>query len=240
MCCADGRFFLSYYRKFPPRKMKPYYEENGIQIFHGDCREIVPSLASVDLVLTDPPYGTNNNCDYTRFSGGQRKNATLPQGRTWESVHADQQAFDPAPLLEYPNVIVWGANNFSDKLPAGAWLVWDKKQPGLEGKFMSDCEVAWKKGGCGVFLFRHVWDGFNRATERGSHMHPTQKPVALMKWCLSFYPKARLVLDPFMGSGTTLRAAKDLGLRAIGIEINEAYCQVAVERLRQGSLFAAS
>lgn len=216
--------------------MTPYYQEDGITIYHGDCREVLPTLEKVDLVLTDPPYGTDNDCDYTRFSGGQRKNATLPQGRIWDAVHDDNQAFDPSFLLGFPNVVIWGANNFSDKLPPGALLVWDKKQAGLEGQFMSDAEVAWKKGGCGVFLFRHVWDGFNRASERGRHWHPTQKPVALLRWCLSLFPKAQMVLDPFMGSGTTLRAAKDLGLSAIGIEIEEKYCAIAVERLRQGSL----
>jgi site-specific DNA-methyltransferase (adenine-specific) len=219
--------------------LKPYYQDEYATIYHGDCREILPQLAPVDLVLTDPPYGTNNNCDYTRFSGGQRKNATLRQGRVWDSVSGDNEPFDPGFLLNFPNVVIWGANNFSDRLPAGAWLVWDKKHPGLEGKFMSDCEVAWKKGGCGVFLFRHVWDGFNRASEKGKHFHPTQKPVALFRWCLSLFPKANTVLDPFMGSGTTLRAAKDLGLKSIGIEIEEQYCEIAAKRLLQEVLWTS-
>lgn len=217
--------------------MKKYYEDEWATIYNGDCREVMTSLPPVDLLLTDPPYGTSNNCDYTRFSGGQRKNATLRQGRAWKAVNNDDKPFDPAPFLDYPNVVLWGANNFSDKLPAGAWLVWDKKQPGLEGKFMSDCEVAWKKGGCGVFLYRHVWDGFNRATERAEHYHPTQKPVALMAYCLGLFPKTRTVLDPFMGSGSTLRAAKDLGIKSIGIELEEKYCEIAAQRLQQEALF---
>jgi len=211
--------------------MRPYYEENGIVIYNADCRELLP-LLSADLVLSDPPYGISNNCDYTRFSGGRRK-PTLKQGRVWQSVIGDDAPFDPTRLLGFPNVILWGANNFSNLLPGGSWLIWDKKQDGLEGKFMSDAEVAWKSSGHGVFLFRHRWNGFNRASARALHYHPTQKPVELMRWCLSLFPKCKAVLDPYMGSGTTLRAAKDLGRKAIGIEISEQYCEIAAKRLAQ-------
>lgn len=214
---------------------EPYYDFGGITIYHGDCREILPELEreSVDLVLTDPPYGTSNNTDYTRFTGGQRLSASMRQGKVWPAVTGDTFAFDPAPFLAYPSVILWGANNFSDKLPAASWLVWAKKDDAGLGQFMSDCEVAWSKGGCGVFLWHHTWDGFNRRSERGKFFHPTQKPVALMEWCLHRKPKARTILDPFMGSGTTLLAAKNLGRKAIGIEVSEAYCQIAVKRLSQ-------
>lgn len=215
--------------------MKPYYQDESCTIYHGDCREILPLLEprNVDLVLSDPPYGTKTNTDYTRFSGGQRNDPRWRKGKTWEGIEGDGNAFDPSPWLEFQKVILWGANNFSHKLPPGSWLVWAKKEQGNFGNFLSDCEVAWSKGGCGVFLFHHVWDGFIRQTERGTSLHPSQKPVALMEWCLRRNPSSGVILDPYMGSGSVLRAAKNLGKKAIGIEQKEGYCAVAASRLAQ-------
>lgn len=122
----------------------PDYQRDGITLYLGDSEEIAIELEDegVDLVLADPPYGTKNDCDYTRFTGGQRKNATLRQGRVHKPIAGDDKPFNPSLWLGFPNVVLWGANNFSDRLPQGAWFVWDKKNDGLEGKFMSDCEVA--------------------------------------------------------------------------------------------------
>jgi len=209
----------------------PDYQRDGITLYCGDCLEILPEIGAVDAVITDPPYGVSNDCDYTRFTGGQRKNATLPQGRVHQAIEGDDKPFDPAPWLDFPHVVLWGANNFSERLPQGAWFVWDKKNEGLEGKFMSDCEVAWRKGGVGVFMFRHVWDGFNRATERGEHHHPSQKPVALMEWCIERHPKANVILDPYMGSGTTGVACVRLGKQFVGIEKEDAHFATAVKRI---------
>lgn len=214
---------------------KPYYndERAGIQIYLGDCREILPLLPKADLILTDPPYGEKNNCDYTRFTGGQRTNSRMRAGKTHGNIHDDHLKFDLSLLPESNVSIIWGANNFFDMLGKGALLVWDKKSDGLEGKFMSDAEVAWFSRGCGVFIFRHKWDGFNRASERNVFLHPTQKPVELMEFCIQRSRTAGLILDPFCGSGSTLRAAKDLGRKAIGIEIEERYCEIAAKRLQQ-------
>lgn len=210
---------------------KPDYQRDGITLYCGDCLEILPELSGVDAVVTDPPYGTKNNCDYTRFSGGQRKNATLRQGRVHAAIVGDDVPFDPMPFIDYENVVLWGANNFSHKLPPGGLLVWDKKNDGLEGKFMSDAEVAWKKGGCGVFIFRHVWDGFNRASERGQHLHPSQKPVALMQWCIERHKGVRRVCDPYMGSGPTAVACLNLSVEFIGIEKDPQHFATAVKRI---------
>lgn len=218
--------------------MKPYYSESGIEIYHGDCREIlvafplVRNTSFVDLVLTDPPYGINNNADYTRFTNGAFvHNRNFSE---FENIKGDSQPFDPAKFLDFAQVIMFGANCFSDKLPLGSWLVWNKKPDANLGNFLGDCEVAWKKGGHGVYLFNHVWDGCNRQTERGVTLHPNQKPLSLITWCILNHSKdAQTILDPFMGSGTTLRAAKDLGRKAIGIEIEEKYCEIAANRLRQ-------
>ncbi len=198
----------------------------------GDCLEVLPTLGTVDGVITDPPYGVKNNCDYTRFTGGKRANTKMRQGIAHASVAGDDTPFDPSPFLGFSNVCLWGANNYSDRLPQGAWYVWDKKDDGLEGKFMSDCEVAWRKGGVGVFIFRHVWDGFNRDSERGEHHHPTQKPVALMIWCVERNSSGGdRVLDPFMGSGTTGVACIRTGRKFIGIEKDPKYFDIACRRI---------
>jgi site-specific DNA-methyltransferase (adenine-specific) len=211
--------------------VKAYYESDGITIYHGDCREILPALEPIDLVVTDPPYGAAIDANYHRFSGG------VARQHKYSAVAGDKERFDPAPWIQYPYVILWGANCYSDRLPMGIWLVWDKRFAN-GSSFLADAEVAWMKGGdggkaggSGVYIYSQTWMGFVRNEPR--HGHPTQKPVALMRWCISKSKAAGAILDPFMGSGTTLRAAKDLGRRAIGIEIEEKYCEIAAKRLSQ-------
>jgi site-specific DNA-methyltransferase (adenine-specific)/modification methylase len=101
---------------------------------------------------------------------------------------------------------------------------------------MSDGEIAWTNTTKSTRIFRHLWFGLARESEVGSHLHPTQKPIALMTWCIrqSRVLPGSLILDPYMGSGPTIRAAKDANCRAIGIEIEERYCEVAARRLEQG------
>lgn len=218
--------------------MTPLYDRDGITIYNADCRDILPSVdpSSVALLLTDPPYGIAHDTDYTRFSGG------LSDVRyTYVPVANDAEPFDPTPLLAFPRCILFGANAFSDRLPTGSWLVWDKRPPGGQKSVMSDAEVAWFSHGHGVYIHSHPWDGFNRASERGYNVHPTQKPVALMRWILERWTKpGDLILDPYMGSGPVAAAAYQLGRRYIGIELVPEYCQAAINRLAQPVLFAAS
>lgn len=223
-------------------QIKPYYEESGITIYHGDCRDVLPSLqASIsypgppaktrpfafDLVLTDPPYGI----------GFVHHAKNIPHATKFSeiAVIGDEEPFDPAFCLEAgATAILWGANHYASRLPdAPGWLIWDKRED-VGAKHMGDAELAWTDVITSVRKFDHLWDGFNKRSERGiPRVHPTQKPVALMRWCLSLAPNARTIVDPFMGSGTTLRAAKDMGRKAIGIEIEERYCEIAANRLRQ-------
>jgi DNA modification methylase len=209
--------------------MKPYYDHGGITIYHGDCRETAPRLGTEFAVVSDPPYGMNWNTKMTRFSGGTLGASRV---RDWPQVSGDNVAFDPTPWLVYPAVLLWGVNHFAQRVPVGTWLVWLKKPAARYGAFLSDAEIAWQAGGHGIYAFEFQWEGLNRAEERGEHYHPTQKPKALMRWCIERLPEMPL-LDPYMGSGTTLRAAKDLGRRAIGIEIEERYCELAARRLEQ-------
>lgn len=220
----------------------PYYDDGQAVIYHGDCRKILPAidLSGVDLLLTDPPYGISLNTDNSRFSG--RKGNISGDGNGKGSVDGapianDDKPFDPSFLLSFgQHQIVWGWNHFPSSLPRGTCLVWIKRFDESFGLFLSDAEVAWMSKGHGVYCRRDLSNNAI-ANER---VHPTQKPVSLMRWCIDFFPNSRTVLDPYMGSGTTLRAAKDMGRRSIGIELDERYCEVAAQRLMQEALWGAA
>jgi site-specific DNA-methyltransferase (adenine-specific)/modification methylase len=211
--------------------LKPYYQDDWATIYHGDCRDVLPMLEPVDLVLTDPPYGIN----YAHSGDGRGKHSR----RNVERITGDNDPFDPSFLLSHPNVIMWGADHYAQRLPEGRWLVWDKLN-GLDSfDTFSDVEIAWhsKKGASRIF--RLLWKGILQGEKEfgvGKRWHPTQKPISLMAWCIKQAGAVSSLCDPFMGSGTTLRAAKNMGIKSTGIEIEERYCQIAVERLRQESL----
>ncbi len=212
----------------------PYYQDDSVTIYHGDCREILPSVEA-DLVVTDPPYGI-------RYSPSQNsKKAWGDKTFVGDVVVAgDDEPFDPTPLLRFPALVLFGANHYADKLPASpSWIVWDKRD-GMTSNDFADCELVWTNLPGVARLFRHQWSGALRASERGEpRLHPTQKPVVVMRWILTRCPEG-IVLDPFMGSGSTLRAAKDIGRKSIGIEIEERYCEIAVKRLAQEVLFGVA
>ena len=200
--------------------MTLYHESDGVTLYHGDCREILPQLGRFDLLLTDPPYGIGDKM----------------QGGTWgaASKYADFRQWDKAPeqsllsamMSQCGDAVIWGGNYFA--LPGSrCWLVWRKTNA---VPTMAGAELAWTSLDKPV----QVLDLPVGAHSTG---HPTQKPLALMRWCLQFAPSAKTILDPFAGSGTTLLAAKLEGRKAVGIEISEEYCEIAVERLRQRLLF---
>lgn len=208
--------------------MTPYYEDQWAKIFLGDCRELLPQMPKADLILTDPPYGINLD---TAFN--TRRRGVKAAAKDYPRVHGDESDFDPSFLLGYP-CIIWGANYFCSKLPkSSGWLVWDKRC-GRMINDQADGELAFTSMVKGVRILHHEWNGFRRDSEVGEGYHPTQKPVALMKWCLSYrWVPEGTVCDPFMGSGPTLVAAKQLNRKAIGIEIEERYCEISARRLCQ-------
>lgn len=211
-----------------------YFKDDDSLIYCADCRSILPMIPekSIDLVLTDPPYGVPVMVDGD-FYGGKNRAAN---GRAYSPVVGNDEEFDPAIVLSIgSHYILWGANHYAHKLPyIGRWLVWDKRCQQQPTRTQADCELAWCSDYGAARIFYHVWDGMIKDSEKGiPRQHPTQKPVALMKWCLDFYPEALLTLDPYMGSGSTIKAAKDLNRKCIGIEIEEKYCKIAVDRLRQ-------
>lgn len=206
--------------------VEPYYAKDGIVIYNADCREVLPHLPKVDLVLTDPPYGIGKifkggSCGGWEKQGGQRAKRNL-----WDDV-APQDAVNLI-CNHYSDsmIAIWGGNYFGLP-PSRCWLVWNKPRRNFS---LSDAELAWTNQDALV----RVFDGPAYETEA---VHPTQKPLKLMTWCINWAKDAQTILDPFMGSGTTLVAAKMLGKRAIGIELEEEYCRIAVERLAQGNLF---
>lgn len=209
--------------------MTPYYSKDGIQIFVGDCRDVLPGIR-FDVVISDPPYGISHPTNYASRGRGNMTACT-----DYKPVYGDDKPFDPSIWIKYP-CILWGANYYASKLPdVSGWMVWDKERP--DDLDQSTCELAWSNYVKGVRRFRYFWHGCMRQGRESLH-HPTQKPVALMKWCIGMkWTPEGTILDPYMGAGSTLIAAKALGRKAIGIELSEAYAKIAVERLRQGELF---
>ncbi len=215
---------------------RPYYQDASVTIYHGDCREVLPTLPVDAAIVSDPPYGMKWNTDSTRFTGCAHKRG---DGRKdYGAIHDDANAFDPSPWLSFSSVVLWGANHYAHALPVGSWLVWVKKHDHLFGTFLSDAELAWTKGGHGVYAMKRSFPPPSRAKEAGAFgVHPTQKPLDLMRWCIETRTDdGQLVCDPYMGSGTTLVAAKAMGRTAIGIEIEERYCEIAARRCSQETL----
>jgi site-specific DNA-methyltransferase (adenine-specific) len=204
--------------------MTPYYQDGAVTIWHGDCRALLAGLGA-DVIVSDPPYGIG----YAHAGTGGGKHSR----RNTAPVVGDDEPFDPSFLLGFRDAILWGANHFAGALPRGRWLVWDKLDGLASFDSFSDVEFAWQKTGTAGRMFRYLWKGICQAGDKeGGRQHPTQKPVPLMRWCIGLVGDG-LILDPFMGSGTTLRAAKDLGRKAIGIEIEERYCEIAAKRMAQ-------
>jgi len=212
-------------------------------LYLGDCLELLPIEA--DAVITDPPYGiklqTRNG---TRGNTPPHSNRKLT-ANNWRPVLGDDQPFDPSPWLEYPIVVLWGANCYCDKLTRGMkWLVWDKRE-GVMQNDNSDCEMAWTNQKGLLRIHRQLWAGLlQRGEENGqARIHPTQKPVALMALCLeeAKVPEGATVLDPYMGSGTTGIACLRTNRNFIGIEKDPTYFKIACDRIErevnQGVMF---
>jgi site-specific DNA-methyltransferase (adenine-specific)/modification methylase len=208
----------------------PYYEDAHSTIYNADCRDILPHLPKVDLVLTDPPYGIGEAAGKNKTRGLAAKPTDYGDD-SW-----DDNPIDPCLLRDVLSAgslcCMWGGNYYEME-PSPSWLVWEKMNGQTD---FADCELAWTNYGCAVRLKKHLWNGMLRKGREYRH-HPTQKPLEVIEWAMSLCPgEPQTILDPFMGSGTTLVAAKQLGRKAIGIEISRDYCEIAVNRLRQGVL----
>lgn len=205
--------------------LTPFYQDDLVRLYCGKCESLLPQLeVRAGLCLTDPPYGINWNCDYAVWVKPSKKMQGGNKRRSYENIENDEKLIDPTFLLKYPTVILWGATYFLDYLGVGSLLVWHKRSSG----FLADAEAAWMNRGGGVYVYTEAVEKM-----QNERTHPTQKPVGLMKWCIDKAGGDGLILDPFAGSGTTLVAAKLLGRPSIGIEMNEKYCQMIVDRLNK-------
>lgn len=203
-------------------------------LYLGDSLEILPALGAVDAVVSDPPYGI-------AFAHGGNDRSGIGKGKyatkfAKVAIAGDDKPFDPTPMLTIaPIIILWGGNHFADSLPpSSSWFVWDKRAASHHSNDFADCELAWTNRKGVARVFRHQWDGMMRASERGiERVHPTQKPIELMKWCLEQIPGAESICDPYMGSGSTGVACAKLGRKFIGIELDEGYFDTACKRIRE-------
>jgi DNA modification methylase len=244
--------------------MKPYYDRDGITIYHGDCREVLPTLGPVDHVITDPPYEAEAHTKGRRV--GRANGATELQDKwAWKGPHGTlrYQHLDFPALDEELRQFVacsfarltkrWclvfsqaeGAHIWESELRLAGlsrrrWCVWTK--PDGQPQFSGDRPgVGYETIVATHAAGRSTWNGGGRIgvfvhpkTNQGGTGHMTEKPLPLMRELVSlFTDPGETILDPFMGSGTTLRAAKDLGRRAVGIELEEKWCEVAAKRLSQ-------
>ena len=210
----------------------------------GDCLELMKDIPdkSIDLVLTDPPYGIGWDSEKPSMSAGLRKDGTRRKDKTWskrkpknyisgdwDNARLGKKFFEEMKRVSL-TMIIWGANYYVDMIePSGAWLVWDKKVP--DGMSLSRCELAYCDRGGHTELFEYLWAGYKKHKPEPRY-HPTQKPVALFEWILNKYSNpGDTVLDPFLGSGTTLLACRKTGRNGIGFEINPEYESIIRKRI---------
>ena len=211
-------------------------------LYRGDCMDVLPTLPKVDAVITDPPYGigmcksqNNKNGKYGKQNGEQHESLD------WDAAIPDKPVFDL--LIECAQFqVFWGANYYSQHLTnERGWIVWDKLNDGFYST--SDGELAWTNIGQRLKFFRrsHGLDKGFMVKDGYGNVHPTQKPVPLMAFCIENCPKAETILDPFMGSGTTGVAAVQMGRQFIGIEREPKYFDIACKRIedaqRMGDMF---
>lgn len=241
--------------------MKPYYDEDGITIYHGDCFDILHDLDGIGAVITDPPYSSGGAFRGDRAQQTSRKyvnSGTAAYRPEFAGDNRDQRSFliwstlwlNAARNASVPGAVLCSFIDWrqlptlSDAIQAAGWTwrgvaVWSKKfgRP-TPGRFSNACEyVVWGSNGP-----MEAWDSYPPGIYEASppsgdaKSHIAQKPLEVMDWLLQVVRPGSVILDPFMGSGTTLEAAKRAGFRAIGIDVDERYCEIAAQRLAQGVL----
>ena len=226
--------------------MEPYYQDSFCTIYHGDCLELLPQMAKVDLVLTDPPYNLNKHY-------GKNSNDNLQESIYWPWLtsifeecfklmddgymylsHSDKGIYRAKPAIEelgfkYLQTLVWwGKNGYSMQMSRKTWSYRHELILFLEKGEPSPL-IA---GEPGMWYTSVIEAARPQSNFKDGRYHATQKPLKLYLTLLQRTP-GNIVLDPFLGSGTTLVAAKQLNRKAIGIEIEEKYCEIAANRLRQ-------
>lgn len=203
----------------------------GQRLILGDCLQVMPTLGRFDAVVTDPPYGIGS---WSATGGNSLSQEECDKINAWDSAAFVPEALASA-FAAAPMQVVWGGNYF-DLPPCAGPLLWNKN---FRGMHYADGEFAWRNFGKSL----RILDLSIQGTEvrQSGRKHPTQKPVALMEWCLGFLPDSKTILDPFMGSGTTLVACQRMGRQGTGIELDPDYFEIACKRVedaaRQPDLF---
>lgn len=210
--------------------MTPYYSDGLVTLYNADCRDVLP-LLSFDLLVTDPPYGIRHSSNYVCAS-------TTARWMNSEICGDESVALRDAVLSRSAEWACFGTIKETKPPGTRGVLVWDKGP----ASGMGDLSFPWKLSWELVFVAGRGWTGardegvlkgFGIVTRASmGRLHPNEKPVSLLRHLISKH-SARTVCDPFMGTGSTVFAAKELGRRAIGIEIEERYCEIAAERCRQ-------
>jgi len=215
----------------------------------GDCLAIMPTLGRFDAVVTDPPYGQKYRAPAPRKSAASTRglngnwvrkgNRPSPDRVIGDDAHVDLSAL----FLMADDMLIWGVHRLSSHLPSGQWLFWDKRVD-LPPIDQGDGEAAWVNREGPIRIIRHKWSGLiiEPNTEESqrvpgtssaqARLHPTQKPIRVMRWSIEQFPDARTILDPFMGSGTTLVACQRMGRHGTGIELDPDYFEIACKRVR--------
>lgn len=196
-------------------------------LYLGDCARVMPFLQGVDAILTDPPYGISE------AAGKNKSRGKLAVSRDygvddWDNFPATVSKIELMREIA-PIQIIFGGNYY-DLPPTSCWLVWDKKNGKSD---FADCELAWTNLKKATRRIEFMWNGMLRQNNEPRGDHPTQKPVEVMRWCLSHIPDAETVLDPFMGSGTTGVACAREGRKFIGIEREEKYFEASCRRIAE-------
>jgi len=200
-------------------------DDGRVKLWLGDCLDVLPTLAagSVDAVVTDPPYGI-----------GESSNAGRNSDKAAKTRHYDESDWDAGINQEAVNAfvaatkeaIVFGGNYY-ELPPARCWLVWDKLNTGQR----ADCELAWTNLDRAVRRIAHRWNGMIREGDDPRGVHPTQKPQAVMEWAIQWLRGGEVIVDPFMGSGTTGVACVRLGRKFLGVEKEPKYFEIAKRRI---------
>ncbi len=208
---------------------KPHYQDDLVTIYNNDCLLVMPALRPIDIIITDPPYGIGETNEKNLTRG------TLAKPKDYGKYNWDKTKVAPIymEMLKYVSrhQIIFGGNYYKELGETKCFLVWDKDNGNND---FADCELAWTNFDKAVRKIKYRWNGMlqENMAEKEERFHPTQKPLGLMIKIIEDYTNASdIILDPFMGSGTTLVAAKALGRKAIGIEMNKQYCDIAVKRL---------
>ncbi len=188
-------------------------------LYLGDCLDIMPTLGKVDAVITDPPYGIADKWQGGGKHGWQKDTANRHIRNEWDAKPLDRAALKIL-LNAGTDIIIWGGNYF-DLPPSRCWFIWNKPERGFT---LAEAEMAWTNRD-------NVVRVIDAPRSEPGREHPTQKPLCVMLWCVQ--KTKGVVIDPFMGSGTTGVACAKLGRKFIGIELEERYFNIALQRIEK-------